>query len=136
VPRWIYGTLNSRMSSAATRASVHRQSFIPPVDGRVGVQGGVAVPADPHSACSRSAPPFDASAASPPARPLGTPPMVHRFGAHPQQPGDLPGIHVLHEHLCMDLQERQSHRRAERDQADKDPRPSISVIRLLRCQVR
>jgi hypothetical protein len=31
--------------------------------------------------------------------------LVHRFGIHPQQPGDLPGIHVLREQLRMDLQE-------------------------------
>jgi hypothetical protein len=31
--------------------------------------------------------------------------LVHRFGAYPQQPDDLRGIHVLREQLRMDLQE-------------------------------
>ncbi len=53
--------------------------FIPPVDGRVGVQGGAAVPADPRPACSRSVRRLRHQRRLA-AGPLGTPPLVHRFG--------------------------------------------------------
>lgn len=31
--------------------------------------------------------------------PSGALPLVHRLHAHPQRPGDLPGVRVLHEHI-------------------------------------
>lgn len=64
----------------------------------------------------------------------GPPPLVHRLRAHPQRPGDLPGVGVLREHLrgpqphllpaaggCLAQTAHSSFRRAERTVAQTEP---------------